>query len=344
MDMVGEHQVRCGSTFRVTETPDSTPSFFNDLLKANLDFMLAHDIQPNLDFLDPFAVVSPLGARDPWKAEVIPYSGGSDHYVFMGGVLNIPATMLGSWPDYFYHSSGDTPDKSDRTQLKRAVVYGVMLGASIAALDAEAGNDLLDKIYTASLVRQQEAIGRAGDFLEAGPLSGRDRKEAMNIIEWAHRREVESLRSLASLFPGDSGIVSRIDGVTGELSRQKTNLQERVTQIYRNLCKQRGQDVQEVPSPTPDEQAAQTRIPVRDESFPGPISMDYVREKLDEKGEHFDDPFSGLARYEIGAFINGTLSVLEIRDAVSAECGPVALSDVGAYLDVLESIGLISYE
>jgi hypothetical protein len=71
--------------------------------------------------------------------------------------------------------------------------------------------------------------------------------------------------------------------------------------------------------------------------------MDYVTEKLEEKGEHYDDPFAGLARYEIGAFIDGSRSVLEIRDAVSAEFGPVALSDVGAYLDALESIGLISY-
>ncbi len=344
MDMVGEHQKLCGSTFRVTGTPDSTPSFFNDLLKANLDFMLAHDIQPNEDFLDPFAVVSPLGARDPWKAEVTPYSGGSDHYVFMGGVLNIPATMLGNWPDYFYHSSGDTPDKSDRTQLKRAVVYGVMLGASVAAMDTEAGNVLLERMYTASLVREREAIDRARTFLEGSSLSGRDRKEALNMIEWAHRREVESLRSVSSLLPDDSGVASRIDELTGELSRHKKSLEESVTQIYGALCRQRGQSAQEIPSFTPEEQAAQKQIPVRNAAFPGPISMDYVTEKLEEKGEQFEDPFAGLERYELGAFINGKRNVLEIRDAVSAECGPVQLSDVAAYLKALESVGLVSFK
>jgi hypothetical protein len=344
MDMVGEHQELCGSTFRVTGTPDSTPSFFNDLLKANLDFMLAHDIQPNRDFLDPFAVVSPLGARDPWKAEVTPYSGGSDHYVFMGGVINIPATMLGNWPDYFYHSSGDTPDKSDRTQLKRAVVYGVMLGASVAGMDREAADGLLERTYKASLVREQEAVGGARSILETGSLTGRDLKEALNVIDWAHHREVESLRSVASLLPQDSDIASRIEELTGELSRHKKSLNESVTLFYRSLCRQRGQNVQEIPSLTPEERAAQKRVPARNESFPGPISMDYVTEKLEEKGERYDDPFAGLARYEIGAFVDGKRSVLEIRDAVSAECGPVALSDVGAYLDVLESTGIISYK
>jgi hypothetical protein len=86
------------------------------------------------------------------------------------------------------------------------------------------------------------------------------------------------------------------------------------------------------------------RVPVRNESFPGPISMEYVTEKLEEKGERFDNPFTGLTRYEIGAFIDGKRTVLEIRDAVSAECGPVSLSDVSAYLVVLESIDLIYFK
>ena len=67
-------------------------------------------------------------------------------------------------------------------------------------------------------------------------------------------------------------------------------------------------------------------------------------EKLEEKGREVDDPFTRLQRYELGAFIDGKLNILEIRDAVSAARGLVPLRDVIDYLDTLESIGLISYE
>ena len=36
----------------------------------------------------------------------------------------IPAVMFITWPDMWYHSSQDTPDKQDPTQYKRAAVVG----------------------------------------------------------------------------------------------------------------------------------------------------------------------------------------------------------------------------
>ncbi len=85
-------------------------------------------------------------------------------------------------------------------------------------------------------------------------------------------------------------------------------------------------------------------VPVRSPAFPGPISMEYVEEKLAEMGRRYDDPFTALQRYELGAFVDGKLNILEIQEAVSVECGPVALSDVIDYMNALESIGIISYK
>jgi aminopeptidase YwaD len=344
MDMVGENQELCGSTFRVTETPDSTPSFFNDLLSANLDFMLAHDYQPGLELVDPFMVVSPLGTHEPWKAQVIPYSGGSDHYVFMGGVVNIPATMLGSWPDYFYHSSGDTPDKSDATQLERAVVYGVMLGAGIAQMSRESGLDLFDLLFNASLVRLEEAAGRARALLESSELSGRDLKEAMNILGWAGRREESALASVAMLLPGDQEIAARMKTSSQALASRTTQIEASIDTFYRDLCKQRGQKAVSVPELTDEEKRAQTMVPVRNPAFPGPISTEYLSEKLAEEGKDYNITITGFALYELNAFIDGKRSALEIRDAVSAECGAVQISDVVNTLNTLETAGLVTFK
>jgi hypothetical protein len=343
MDMVGENQELCGSIFRVTGTPDSTPSFFNDLLNLNLDFMLAHDYQPGRELVDPYVVVSSLGTHESWKAQVTPYSGGSDHYVFMGGVVNIPATMLGSWPDYFYHSSGDTPDKSDPTQLERAVVYGVMLAAGMAQMNGESGLELLDALFNASLVRVEEAAGRARALLESSDLAGTDLKEGLNVLRWAEHRETRAMASVATLLPGDQEVAARVKTLSQALESRTTNIEESINTLYRGLCKQRGQKAGSVPELTDEEKRAQSRVPIRNPGFPGPISTEYVTEKLAEQGKSYTNTITGFARYELNAFIDGDLNVLEIRDAVSAECGALELSDVVNHLNTLETVGLISF-
>ena len=72
--------------------------------------------------------------------------------------------------------------------------------------------------------------------------------------------------------------------------------------------------------------------------------MDYVTEKLAEQGKDYANTITGFALYELNAFIDGNLNVLEIRNAVSAECGAVRLADIVNYLDTLEAVGLLSYK
>ena len=48
--------------------------------------------------------------------------------------------------------------------------------------------------------------------------------------------------------------------------------------------------------------------------------------------------------YEVDAFMDGKLSVLEIRDAVSAECGPRPLLDVLRHIQMLRDAGLVTLQ
>ena len=56
-------------------------------------------------------------------------------------------------------------------------------------------------------------------------------------------------------------------------------------------------------------------------------------------GEHSDD-----VTYEVVNFIDGTRTVAEIRDAVSAEFEPVDLKAIGKYMDVLAKAGAIRFK
>jgi hypothetical protein len=124
LDMVGEDTVKTNSRFYITRTPDSVSGTLN----ARMADVLAQAREADL--------VAPAGSRNYWPAEMAPYAQGSDHDVFLG--LGIPATMLGHDPDWTHHTSEDTPDKTDATELRRVGVLASAAAYSAAVNDADA--------------------------------------------------------------------------------------------------------------------------------------------------------------------------------------------------------------
>ncbi|MFX0194610.1 MAG: DUF4910 domain-containing protein [Candidatus Hodarchaeota archaeon] len=122
-DMVGENQIKCGGPLVVETTPDSLPSFLNDLVEHFLETI------PKEEKMYSGASVAGL-----WKYSVAPFGGGSDHVPFVDRSCGVPSIMFGHWPDRFYHSSEDTLDKVDHYELERVawVVSEVMLALANA--------------------------------------------------------------------------------------------------------------------------------------------------------------------------------------------------------------------
>ena len=324
MDMVGENQALCGSTFQATRTPDSVPSFLNDLLSSGLDLLLGGPPLPGHETQGSFAITSPTGTRDPWHARLVPYSGGSDHEVFMGGGLQVPATMFGSWPDYFYHTNQDTPDKCDPTALRRAVVLGMMTAGSIAGMDSASAVALADGLYARAVQRMGLDLEKALVILEQGRPGSEDLKEALNLIERGAERETGTISSLSKLFPGNKDLGLTIRRKIEALGPARESAEREVRAACLALCARRNVDPARTPAGlTPEEKAAASLVPSRVPDFPGPLSDEYIAVKLESLGIPYSNPFPEAAGFEVGAFIDGRRSVLEIRNAVSAECGPV---------------------
>ena len=61
--------------------------------------------------------------------------GSSDHEVFNDWGVGVPGIVMNTWPDQWYHTSEDRPDKLDPTQMKRAVVIGAAAAYTIASAD-----------------------------------------------------------------------------------------------------------------------------------------------------------------------------------------------------------------
>jgi hypothetical protein len=142
MDMVGEDTVKTNSSFYFTRTPDSVPSF----LDALLEDVLAQTKESGL--------TAPSGSRYTWPAESVPYAQGSDHDVFLG--FGVPSTMLGHDPDWTHHTSEDTIDKTDATELRRVGV----LATAAAVFLAEAGEADWKRVGTLAAAEQIADLSR----------------------------------------------------------------------------------------------------------------------------------------------------------------------------------------
>jgi aminopeptidase YwaD len=153
LDMVGEDTVKTVSRFYITRTPDSVDGFLNGLMA---------DVMQQTREAYLFA---PTGTHNYWPAEIAPYAQGSDHDVFIG--LGIPAAMLGHDPDWTHHTSEDTPDKTDASELRRV---GVLAGAAAYWAAEGDGRQRLEAAGTSAAVGDYS--GRVGEILSGSNTPG----------------------------------------------------------------------------------------------------------------------------------------------------------------------------
>ena len=126
---------------------------------------------------------SPRGSKDAFYIKIDKHYGSSDHVTYMQH--GIPAVMFITWPDMWYHSSEDTPDKQDSTQYKRAAVVGTGALAVLATGTDEMAARVLKDNLGRGLSRMGEShtkgLGYMADATDPASL-GQAYKEARVAI------------------------------------------------------------------------------------------------------------------------------------------------------------------
>jgi len=107
LDMVGEAQDKTGSTFIVFRTPMSRISLLNAVAEYVTEKIVGK--------LKTFGGTGKLPII---RYTFEQFSPGSDHDIF--NIMGISSVMINQWPDKFYHTDMDTPDKVNPEMLKIA--------------------------------------------------------------------------------------------------------------------------------------------------------------------------------------------------------------------------------
>ena len=315
MDMVGGRPVT-KATFHVTRGPMSLPSFVHDVAEAFGEFVNEQTEKFANTGAAEFPLVAPEGGKEPLRAEFVPYTMGSDHDVYQDSSFKIPAIYLNDWPDRYIHTNGDTSANIDPTKLKRAAFIGAASGYFLARVMDDRDGSVSYQFVTSALRRFANRMQRSRDLSD-------DEWATLISIESEYVAEVS--RSLSSFLglPLEQPLVDAI-----------------LTQI-----------LQKLPPEKPAE-ADGLLIFKRNPEPKGPLAVfgyDYFQDHAKAAG--ITTPklmsYQGLwgagevYAYETLNFADGKRNAQQIRDAVSAEYGPIPLELVVEYLRALEKIAVV---
>ncbi|MFC1500441.1 DUF4910 domain-containing protein, partial [Candidatus Zixiibacteriota bacterium] len=349
LDMVGTPADL--SVLQVIQNPASTSSVLDRVIAAAAEWV------------GESAIHEPRGSSAPLNYRVRPYSAGSDHYMFIDGAIGVPSIMLNTWPDPYYHSSEDTPDRVDPTTLKRSELIATATAWSLATLNPSESDDLLEVQVASALERLRldqrivvemlESMNRQMENVDLALLV-RDTDTMLNAQLDREMRAISTLMRLAPVGVDSAATVAFRTAVTrahAQLEAMGTVLRNRVmeTEMTR-ITGERG--ITDIPQLLPI-----ARLPEREEatglilqrSTRGPITDDWFLDHLPtarrlwyQEGEGRSLWGNSTLRFEIVNHINGSRSALDIWYAVSSAYGVMPLTAVVTYLKDLQAAGLVT--
>ncbi len=354
-DMEGLRLSLSGSAWVMHRTPDTVPTFLNDLCASVLEFV-AQTNQERVRYRSvgygfTLPVVAETGSREPFTILVDKNYGASDHVVFLN--QGIPAVMFITWPDHFYHSSDDTPEKLDPTQMKRAAVVGI----GCMSLLTSAGDETAVKVLGESVGRGTQRVGDAQrkglSYLADLPfgLSLVDAyKEARNAVRHQTQIEKAVVRSTAIIFTDPAAGEQRVAAFEGAIDERAAALQNEVAAFYRLAAGQRKEQPVAAP-PVTDLERQAARLVVEPVTQPGgdmmggrgaqAAALQNLPPAERTAVEEARRKVPGHMTSELGALVQQKKTVLEIRDFLAGEFEPIPLADVMGYVRAGEKLGML---
>jgi hypothetical protein len=141
--MVGEDQEQCGSVMLFDSPPEASISFAVDLLERIRE-----------ELFDLGTSFSQRGQFPLFRCATVPFSGGSDHYIFSDPTVGVPMPMLIQWPDRYYHTTADTLDRVSPDTLAQSC----LLAGTYAYWLATAGPSQVDWLAHEMMARFKRRI------------------------------------------------------------------------------------------------------------------------------------------------------------------------------------------
>jgi hypothetical protein len=278
-----------------------------------------------------------------FRYATVPFSGGSDHFIFADPTVGVPMPMLIQWPDRFYHTTADTLERVSPEMLEHSCV----LAGTFAYWLATAGPEQVEWLareMTARFKRRviahlQDAVTThvTGNQNSGSRQKCRSWKQELDFAVDCQQAAFASLGRLQSSFDPRPWARAMRYFVTQEWANTREALDEGAD----------GFNVQAT-SPIPDDDSRFGRIPRR--LFPAPVPIAawarYHSTQMTQRVFAFQKTYKEQSRILPTLALywaDGERTVEEIVRQVCLETGIHAPECIADAFELLAEIGAINW-
>jgi len=361
MDMVGEGLRKNNGIFTMSECPNHLPSYLDGLADSIMNYVWRTN---DIVYLNdsprgrmggqyfPRPMWEKNGSKDAFRYFTHVATGGSDHICFNNTMVAVPGIEFFVWPDQWYHTDTDTPDKSDPTQMKRVAFIGAAAAWAAANCTDEMLPGLLDAVASFGFARvgkrELPAAYRSINAADAKNLAAAVNR-SVNLAQFACGREAEAVTSIQDIYSGSIPGKQLIDNykVQWETHAKSLGLQ---FLAYGQLRAEQLK-IADLQPPAPDKLEKQYANVVPS-LHPDVKGREFSMESSERYKKYLDKNPDALkvANFDMGQrrfvlnYINGQRSIVKIRNSVAAETGrDVDLNTLVKFLEFLKAVGWIVY-
>ncbi len=344
-DMEALRLTQSRSFWILQRTPDTFPSYINDIAQSPVEY-IADISRERVRFRGTGygasqPVESPNGSTDAFYIKIDKHYGSSDHVTYMQH--GIPAVMFITWPDMWYHSSQDTPDKQDPTQYKRAAAVGTASLTALASGTDEMAARILNENIGRGLARMGEShtkgLGYMADATDAASLTEAYKEAKIAIL---HQAEVEKgvVNSASILWTNVDNGKKKTATFAPLIDQRAASLLNEVKAAYQLQALQRGVPAVEPVVTAQEKEAANLSV----ESVGGAQRGGGGGQRAAGGGRGAAPTGPQLPQEmnaEFAILLGQHKTALEIRDFLSGEFTPLPLADLMAVLHAREAAGTV---
>ena len=352
LDMVGLWLSKSESMYCLHRTTMGNPHYLNDVAESyyhylsatNKSFVATGMGRP--DALKP--VHSVTGSRDPFYYSINAHYGYSDHEVFNDWGVQVPGVIMITWPDNYYHTSGDRPEICDPTQLHRAIVLAAVSAYTIAEAGEEGAVKIASEVAANSSKRMAIKMRHDLSLLNAATAenfaqlyrTARFNQDAMM------KNELATLATVQELAPASAALKSYITTLQEGVKAAWTANGKSIDAAMKVKASVLGVAPVKAIVLTAEEKAASKVFP-RSTAKVKEAGYGVLRTVSADLMQKYGFAKRGAVTYgaEIAKLtVGGTNSILDIKKMLDAQFpDPDSLETVTKYLEMLKEAGLVNY-
>lgn len=233
LDMVGLWLSKSESYYCVHRTTMGNPHYLNDVAESFYHYMGATNRSLVATGMGRPSALKPVysltGSRDPFYYTINTHYGASDHEVFNDWGVQVPSVIMITWPDNYYHTSGDRPSICDPTQLHRAIVIAAASAYTIASAEEEGAIKIASEV--ASNGDKRLAVRMKYNLAQMGNASADELAAAYKSARWNQdalmNNEIATLATVLELAPDSKALAEYVATLQkGIQERAKLNAKE----------------------------------------------------------------------------------------------------------------------